>query len=143
MIRTWAGYLFNGNRPPKKLGRLANHELHRSARSFIRVNPCDPWLPHFAKGNPAAKESIDRISGSGVFARDPDRTRRSEPGCGAKRPPGSGSTEQVIESGWATFVQVGLALATIKDNELYRTVYGSFEHYCRVKWHTPSVTPTS
>jgi hypothetical protein len=27
---------------------------------------------HFAKGNAAAKESIDRISGSGVFARDPD-----------------------------------------------------------------------
>ena len=27
---------------------------------------------HFAKGNPSAKEAIDRISGSGVFARDPD-----------------------------------------------------------------------
>ncbi len=27
---------------------------------------------HFSKGNAAAKESIDRISGSGVFARDPD-----------------------------------------------------------------------
>jgi hypothetical protein len=27
---------------------------------------------HFAKGNAAAKESLDRISGSGVFARDPD-----------------------------------------------------------------------
>ena len=27
---------------------------------------------HFAKGNAAAKESIDRVSGSGVFARDPD-----------------------------------------------------------------------
>lgn len=27
---------------------------------------------HFAKGNAAVKESIDRISGSGVFARDPD-----------------------------------------------------------------------
>jgi hypothetical protein len=27
---------------------------------------------HFAKGNAASKESIDRISGSGVFARDPD-----------------------------------------------------------------------
>jgi AAA domain len=27
---------------------------------------------HFAKGNASAKESIDRISGSGVFARDPD-----------------------------------------------------------------------
>jgi hypothetical protein len=27
---------------------------------------------HFAKGNAASKEAIDRISGSGVFARDPD-----------------------------------------------------------------------
>lgn len=27
---------------------------------------------HFAKGNAAQKEAIDRISGSGVFARDPD-----------------------------------------------------------------------
>ena len=27
---------------------------------------------HFAKGNASAKESIDRINGSGVFARDPD-----------------------------------------------------------------------
>jgi len=27
---------------------------------------------HFSKGNQATKESIDRISGSGVFARDPD-----------------------------------------------------------------------
>lgn len=27
---------------------------------------------HFAKGNASQKESIDRISGSGVFARDPD-----------------------------------------------------------------------
>ena len=27
---------------------------------------------HYSKGNQAAKESIDRISGSGVFARDPD-----------------------------------------------------------------------
>jgi len=38
---------------------------------------------HFSKGNQAAKESIDRISGSGVFARDPDSilvmTRHEEP----------------------------------------------------------------
>jgi len=27
---------------------------------------------HFAKGNASAKSSIDRVSGSGVFARDPD-----------------------------------------------------------------------
>jgi hypothetical protein len=30
------------------------------------------FAAHFAKGNAAGKEAIDRISGSGVFARDPD-----------------------------------------------------------------------
>lgn len=38
---------------------------------------------HFAKGNASAKEAIDRISGSGVFARDPDSllifTKHDEP----------------------------------------------------------------
>lgn len=40
---------------------------------------------HFAKGNSAAKEAIDRISGSGVFARDPDTiltfTPHEQPNC--------------------------------------------------------------
>ncbi len=40
---------------------------------------------HFSKGNQAGKESIDRISGSGVFARDPDSimalTRHEEENC--------------------------------------------------------------
>jgi hypothetical protein len=40
---------------------------------------------HFAKGNAAAKEAIDRISGSGVFARDPDTiltfTHHEAPNC--------------------------------------------------------------
>src|SRR5581483_10844775 len=40
---------------------------------------------HFSKGNQSAKESIDRISGSGVFARDPDSllimTRHQEDDC--------------------------------------------------------------
>lgn len=39
---------------------------------------------HYSKGNQSAKESIDRISGSGVFARDPDSiipfTRHEEEG---------------------------------------------------------------
>lgn len=38
---------------------------------------------HFAKGNAAGKEAMDRISGSGVFARDPDTllvfTKHEEP----------------------------------------------------------------
>jgi hypothetical protein len=40
---------------------------------------------HFSKGNQSAKESIDRVSGSGVYARDPDSllimTQHREPGC--------------------------------------------------------------
>ena len=38
---------------------------------------------HYAKGNAAGKDAIDRVSGSGVFARDPDSllnfTRHEEP----------------------------------------------------------------
>ena len=40
---------------------------------------------HFAKGNAAGKEAIDRVSGSGVFARDPDSlltfTKHKEEDC--------------------------------------------------------------
>lgn len=40
---------------------------------------------HFSKGNQAAKEAMDRISGSGVFGRDPDvivtMTALTEPDC--------------------------------------------------------------
>ncbi len=40
---------------------------------------------HFSKGNQAGKSSIDRVSGSGVFARDPDSilnlTAHEEPDC--------------------------------------------------------------
>ena len=40
---------------------------------------------HYSKGNQSSKESIDRIGGSGVFARDPDSilnfTRHEQPDC--------------------------------------------------------------
>jgi hypothetical protein len=40
---------------------------------------------HFSKGNQAGKDAIDRVSGSGVFARDPDSllnlTAHEEPDC--------------------------------------------------------------
>lgn len=43
------------------------------------------FAAHFPKGNMAERESIDRISGSGVFARDPDTiitvTRHKEDSC--------------------------------------------------------------
>jgi hypothetical protein len=42
--------------------------------------------------------------------------------------------EEVIGSCWNTFVQVGLALARIRDGHLYKTDFHTFEDYCRVKW---------
>jgi protein gp37 len=42
--------------------------------------------------------------------------------------------EQVIERGLATYLEVGQALLTIRDNRLYRRTHGTFEAYCRERW---------
>lgn len=42
--------------------------------------------------------------------------------------------EQRIERGLKTFVEVGTALATIRDNRLYRAEHGTFEDYCQARW---------
>jgi hypothetical protein len=42
--------------------------------------------------------------------------------------------EKVIAKGQKTFVEVGLALAEIRDVRLYKREYGSFSEYCRAKW---------
>ena len=42
--------------------------------------------------------------------------------------------EKVIGRGKQTFVEVGLALAEIRDLRLYKREYGSFSEYCREKW---------
>lgn len=44
------------------------------------------------------------------------------------------SCEEIIEAGLGTFVAVGRALMTIKDQRLYRTEYEKFEDYCRERW---------
>jgi hypothetical protein len=41
-------------------------------RLAVKTGAAVAFGSHFAKGNAAGKDSIDRISGSGVFARDPD-----------------------------------------------------------------------
>ncbi|MDB6032172.1 MAG: hypothetical protein JWM16_2510 [Verrucomicrobiales bacterium] len=45
------------------------NELERLA---LQTNAAIVFSAHFSKGNQAGKESVDRVSGSGVFARDPD-----------------------------------------------------------------------
>ena len=46
--------------------------LNSFERIATQTGAAVAYAAHFAKGNAAAKESIDRVSGSGVFARDPD-----------------------------------------------------------------------
>ena len=42
--------------------------------------------------------------------------------------------EQVIERGRQTFIEVGNALAAIRDGRLYTATHRSFEAYCRERW---------
>jgi hypothetical protein len=42
--------------------------------------------------------------------------------------------EEIILKGWETFLEVGHALAIIRDKRLYRDQVGTFEEYCRRKW---------
>jgi hypothetical protein len=60
-----------GGRDENKAGDVASlcNELERIA---VKTGAAIAFGAHYSKGNQAAKESIDRIGGSGVFARDPD-----------------------------------------------------------------------
>jgi hypothetical protein len=42
--------------------------------------------------------------------------------------------EKSIAKGWTTFVEVGTALALIRDRRLYRETFKTFEVYVRSKW---------
>ena len=42
--------------------------------------------------------------------------------------------ETTIESGLHSFMEVGNALAEIRDKRLYRAAFGSFTDYCRERW---------
>ena len=61
---------------------LLLNELERLA---VESGAAIAFGAHFAKGSAAGKEAIDRISGSGVFARDPDSilifTAHEDEGC--------------------------------------------------------------
>lgn len=42
--------------------------------------------------------------------------------------------EEIIARGLAAFVEVGLALARVRDERLYRETHTTFEDYCRGRW---------
>ena len=42
--------------------------------------------------------------------------------------------EETIKAGAKTFIEVGNALLTIRDERLYRHEFGTFELYCQTRW---------
>lgn len=42
--------------------------------------------------------------------------------------------EKIIEKGYNTFIEVGIALFEIRNNKLYREKHSTFEEYCKGKW---------
>jgi len=42
--------------------------------------------------------------------------------------------EAVVERGVSSFIEVGRALAEIRDSTLYRQTHATFEAYCRERW---------
>ena len=42
--------------------------------------------------------------------------------------------EETIQKNLTAFYEVGFALMQIRDNRLYREIYGTFEEYCKEKW---------
>lgn len=64
-------YKLYGGKDENSTGDMA--EVMNALESLaVETGAAIAYGAHFAKGNASAKEAIDRISGSGVFARDPD-----------------------------------------------------------------------
>ena len=64
-------YKVYGNRDENSAGDMGVL-LNEIEKLAVQSGAAVVFGAHFSKGNQSGKESIDRISGSGVFARDPD-----------------------------------------------------------------------
>lgn len=77
-------YKLLGARDENKAGDIAVL-LNEIEKIAVKTGAAIVFGAHYSKGNQAAKEAIDRIGGSGVFARDPDSilnfTKHEEEGC--------------------------------------------------------------
>jgi AAA domain/DnaB-like helicase N terminal domain len=77
-------YKLLGARDENKAGDIASL-LNEIEMLAVKTGAAVAFGAHYSKGNQSAKESIDRIGGSGVFARDPDSilnfTRHEQDDC--------------------------------------------------------------
>jgi RecA-family ATPase len=82
-------YKVLGDRDENNAGDITNL-LNEFEKLAAKLNVSVIFVAHFAKGNSNKKEVIDRISGSGVFARDPDTimmmTEAGKSGRKSKKP---------------------------------------------------------
>lgn len=82
-------YKLYGNTNENNAGEVAQL-LNGLERVCVETDAAVAFGAHYSKGNQASKESIDRISGSGVFSRDPDSiipfTSHSENNCFSVEP---------------------------------------------------------
>jgi hypothetical protein len=77
-------YKVLGSRDENKAGDIASL-LNEIELLAVRTGAAVAFGAHYSKGNQASKEAIDRVGGSGVFARDPDSivnfTKHQEQDC--------------------------------------------------------------
>jgi AAA domain/DnaB-like helicase N terminal domain len=77
-------YKLLGGRDENKAGDIASL-LNEIELLAVKTGAAVAFGAHFSKGNQSQKDSMDRIGGSGVFARDPDTiltfTRHDETDC--------------------------------------------------------------
>jgi hypothetical protein len=77
-------YKLLGLRDENKAGDIASL-LNQIEALAVETGAAVAFGAHYSKGNQAAKEPIDRVGGSGVFARDPDSilnfTRHEQEDC--------------------------------------------------------------
>jgi hypothetical protein len=71
LICLYPTYKLLGGRDENRAGDIASL-LNGFERVAVETGAAIAFGAHFSKGNQAGKESMDRIGGSGVFARDPD-----------------------------------------------------------------------
>lgn len=105
-----------------------NRRLMREARENVGLNQED-----LARAIGVAKNTIQRmetiLSAERAKVNEltlPERNRLTE--C-----------ETIIEKGLQTFVEVGIALAEIRESRLYRLTHGTFEEYCGERWGFTSI----
>jgi hypothetical protein len=84
LVVTDPAYKLLSNRDENKAGDIASL-MNEFESVAVRTGAAVAFGAHYSKGNQSQKESIDRIGGSGVFARDPDTilnfTRHEQDDC--------------------------------------------------------------